>query len=236
MSIPYTSRMPTSTNQILGHTFTDLSLMRQALTHPSYLNEAKETGCEDYQRLEFLGDAVLGLLLADLLFQHFPGVPEGDLSRMRSSLVDQPRLAALASAAEIAPLILMGKGAEREGGRSAPSILSDVFEALVGAIYCDAGFPAAQKALERIYAPLLAELAEMQTVSNDAKSQLQEWLAAHKCPNPVYAVVGDEGPDHDRHFRVVVMVDSCTLGEGKGRSKKAAQQAAAAAAMLALQG
>ncbi len=227
--------MPLLANRILGHTFHDLSLLRQALTHPSYLNEVRDTAGEDYQRLEFLGDAVLGLLLADLLFQRFPGVAEGDLSRMRSSLVDQPRLAELAVAAEIAPLILMGKGAEQEGGRSAPSILSDVFEALIGAIYRDAGFSAVQSVVESTYAPLLSELAANQSVFNDAKSELQERLAAQKRPNPVYAVVSAEGPDHDRHFRVAVMIDSCVVAEGEGRSKKAAQQAAAQAALLQLQ-
>jgi ribonuclease III len=227
--------MPLLANQIFGHTFHDLSLLRQALTHPSYLNEARDSAGEDYQRLEFLGDAVLGLLLADLLFQRFPRVAEGDLSRMRSSLVDQPRLAELAVAAEIAPLILMGKGAEQEGGRTAPSILSDVFEALIGAIYRDAGFNTVQVVVENIYAPLLTELAGNKSVFNDAKSELQEQLAAQKKPNPVYTVIGAEGPDHDRHFRVAVMVNGCTVAEGEGRSKKAAQQAAARAALLQLQ-
>jgi len=218
--------------QILGHTFTDRALLRQALTHPSYLNEAKETGCEDYQRLEFLGDAVLGLLLADQLFRHLQGVSEGDLSRMRSSLVDQTRLAELALTTGIAPMILMGRGAEREGGRTNPSILSDVFEALIGAVYCDAGFLAVQKVVAGIYAPLLAELAGDQSLINDAKSELQERLASQKRPNPDYLVIGEEGPDHDRYFRVAVTVDGAVIGEGEGRSKKAAQQAAAAAALV----
>lgn len=222
------------TEQILGHTFNDQSLLRQALTHPSYLNEAREAGCEDYQRLEFFGDAILGLLLAELLFKQFPTVAEGDLSRMRSSLVDQTRLAELAVAAEIAPLILMGRGAEREGGRTNPSILADVFEALIGAIYCDAGFSVVQQLVTSIYTQLLIDLASDQAAINDAKSALQEWLASQKRSNPSYLVIGEEGPDHDRQFRVAVTVDGAVIGEGDGRSKKSAQQAAARAALKQL--
>lgn len=221
--------------EILGYTFQNRLLLRQALTHPSYLNEARETGYEDYQRFEFLGDAVLGLLLADLLLQHFPGVAEGDLSRMRSSLVDQSRLAALAVAMGIAPIILMGRGAEQEGGRTNPSILADVFEALIGAVYYDAGFSTVRQVVTGIYTPLLSDLAANQTACNDAKSHLQEWLASQKRSNPVYLIIGEEGPDHDRHFRVAVTVEGIVMGEGGGRSKKSAQQAAARAALLQLQ-
>ena len=220
--------------QILGYRFKDRTLQQQALTHPSYLNETRNPGSVDYQRLEFLGDAVLGLLLAELLFQAFPDLPEGTLSRMRSALVDQASLAEHARTAELAPMILMGRGAEQEGGRSNPSILSDVFEALIGAIYCDAGFSAAQAVVTRIYQPVIAALAENHSAINDAKSELQELLAAQKRSAPAYLLVGQEGPDHDRLFRVSVTVDGVTVAEGEGRSKKAAQQAAARSALLQL--
>ena len=219
---------------ILNHRFVNQTLLQQALTHPSYLNEARQEGATDYQRLEFLGDAVLGLLLADLLYQQFPGLPEGDLSRLRSSLVDQPRLAGLAVDAGIASLILMGKGAEREGGRTNPSILADVFEALIGAIYCDAGFVAVQKVIKQIYTPLVAAIGSGASAQHDAKSELQELLAARKQPTPVYNLVDQQGPDHDRLFSVAVVVDGTVLGQGQGRSKKAAQQSAAEAALARL--
>jgi len=221
-------------NLILGHSFTNRTLLQQALTHPSYLNEARQEGAADYQRLEFLGDAVLGLLLADLLYQQFPGLSEGDLSRLRSSLVDQPRLARLAADAGIAPLILMGKGAEREGGRTNPSILADVFEALIGAIHCDAGFTAVQKVVWQLYRPLVATIAADAPAQHDAKSELQELLAARKQAAPVYTLIDQQGPDHDRLFSIEVSVDGMALGQGQGRSKKAAQQSAAESALARL--
>jgi ribonuclease-3 len=217
--------------KILGHQFKNTALANQALTHRSYLNEVRRGGLQDYQRLEFLGDAVLGLLLADLLFQRFPGLSEGDLSRMRATLVDQTRLADLASACGLADLILLGKGAEQEGGRTNPSILADVFEALVGAIFCDAGLIAVQQAVTPLYLPLLSELEQLQTLVADAKSKLQELLAARKQGAPQYTVTHQEGPDHDRLFAVTVTVDGQLLGCGYGRTKKAAQQAAAEAAL-----
>ena len=216
---------------LLNHCFANQTLLQQALTHPSYLNETRQEGAADYQRLEFLGDAVLGLLLADLLYQQFPNLPEGDLSRLRSSLVDQPRLAGLAADAGIAPLILMGKGAEREGGRTNPSILADVFEALIGAIYCDAGFVAVQNLVKQIYTPLVVAIGADTSAQHDAKSELQELLAARKQPTPVYNLVDQQGPDHDRLFSVEVVVDGMVLGQGQGRSKKTAQQSAAEAAL-----
>jgi len=219
---------------ILGHSFINQRLLQQALTHPSYLNEARQEGAADYQRLEFLGDAVLGFLLADLLCQHFPALPEGDLSRLRSSLVDQPRLARLAVDAGIPPLILMGKGAEREGGRTNPSILADVFEALLGAIHCDAGFAAVQQIVKHIYAPLVNAIAAGTPAHHDAKSELQELLAARKQAAPVYNLVDQQGPDHDRLFCIEVSVDGMPLGQGQGRSKKAAQQSAAESALARL--
>lgn len=223
--------MDTPLHEILGHQFKNNALANQALTHRSYLNEVRGGGLQDYQRLEFLGDAVLGLLLADLLFQRFPGLPEGDLSRMRASLVDQTRLADLATASGISDLMLLGKGAEQEGGRTNPSILADVFEALVGAIFCDAGLAAVQQALTPFYLPFLSELEHRQTLVSDAKSKLQELLAARKQGAPLYTVTDQQGPDHDRLFAVTVTVNGELLGCGYGRSKKAAQQAAAETAL-----
>jgi ribonuclease-3 len=219
--------------QILGHTFNDQALLRQALTHPSYLNEVRGTGYDDYQRLEFLGDAVLGLLLADLLYTRYPHLPEGDLSRLRSTLVDQPRLAELASSAAISSFILLGRGEERDGGREKPSILADVLEALIGAIYSDAGFTAVRPVVEQLYRPLF-ENTDLSASFNDAKSELQELLVSRKQPVPVYVLTNEDGPAHDRRFTVEVMVADTCIGTGEGRSKKTAQQAAAQAALIDL--
>lgn len=219
---------------IFNYQFTNQELLAEALAHPSYLNEQRSAGYANYQRLEFLGDAVLGMLLADMLFQHFPDSDEGELSRLRATLVDQECLARLAVAAGLPALVLLGKGAEREGGRENPSILADVFEAVIGALYREAGFGQVRAVVEQIYAPLLAERARYGFRAADAKSELQELLASRKQPPPEYRLSEDLGPAHARQFKVVVMVADQPLAEGAGRSKRAAQQAAAQAALQQL--
>ncbi len=226
--------MPALPVTILGYTFLNTALLRQALTHPSFVNESREAGLPDYQRLEFLGDAVLGLCLADLLSQHFPELPEGDLSRLRASLVDQPRLAEIATEQRIADHILLGRGEEQDNGRDKPSILSDVFEALLAAIYRDGGFAAVQSVVKELYAPLL-DRAMIDAPLNDPKSELQEWLAAQHRAVPSYELIAEEGPAHDRRFTVSVNLNGDRIAAGEGRSKKAAQQAAARAALQRLQ-
>lgn len=226
--------MPTLPATILGYTFLDTTLLRQALTHPSFVNEARKSGLTDYQRLEFLGDAVLGCCLADLLSQRYPELAEGDLSRLRSSLVDQPRLAELAARLDIAPHILLGRGEEQDGGREKPSILADVLEALIGAIYRDAGFITVRSLIEQLYLPLFVP-AGAGTVLNDPKSELQEWLAAHHRSLPTYDLTGEDGPPHHRRFTVSISLDGELIGTGEGCSKKAAQQVAAKTALEQLQ-
>jgi len=225
--------MPAQPATILGYTFLNTALLRQALTHPSFVNESRESGLPDYQRLEFLGDAVLSLCLADLLTQRFPELPEGDLSRLRASLVDQPRLANVASELGIAQHVLLGRGEEQDGGRDKPSILSDVLEAVLGAIYRDGGFAAVQSVVQEVYTPLLDQAMNGAPL-NDPKSKLQEWLAAQRQPAPVYQLTGEEGPPHDRRFMVSVSLAGKVIGEGEGRSKKAAQQEAAKTALQRL--
>jgi ribonuclease III len=227
--------MPALPATILGYTFQNTSLLRQALTHPSFVNESRESGLSDYQRLEFLGDAVLSLCLADLLSQQYPQLSEGDLSRLRASLVDQPRLADLASELGIARHILLGRGEEQDGGRDKPSILSDVLEALLGAIYRDDGFAAVQSVVHEIYTPLLARVMNDAPL-NDPKSELQEWLAARHRAVPTYDLIAEDGPAHDRCFTVSVNLHGERIATGEGRSKKAAQQAAARVALQQLQG
>lgn len=214
--------------------FKDQQLQQQALTHPSYINEAEHGKSGHYQRLEFLGDALLGLLLAELLYQRYPELPEGELSRLRATLVDQDSLAELARQNGLAPLIKLGKGAEQEGGRDNPSILSDIFEAMVAAVYLDAGFSTVKTLVEGIYHPLLAASDHNPEKWIDAKSRLQELLAVQKQPAPTYHLVEQSGPEHDRIFVMQVKVGDKILGCGQGRSKKAAQQAAAKKALAGL--
>ncbi len=218
----------------MGYTFCDPLLLCQALTHASYLNEVRDNG-SDYQRLEFLGDAVLDLLVAEMVFHTFPQLPEGDLSRIRASLVDQTKLSQLAVAEGLGTHVRLGRGMVREGGREKPSILADLFEAVLGAVYLDGGFASVRAVVQRIYQPLLDALAAAPLHCNDAKSNLQEWLAAQKMPAPIYCVIDDQGPDHDRSFRVAVMVGGKQLATGAGRSKKTAQQDAARAALAVLE-
>lgn len=217
----------------LGYDFTDKNLLIAALTHPSYINETVAT--EDYQRLEFLGDAILGFLLAELLYQNFPQLPEGDLSRLRASLVDQTRLAQLTKTAGLASFIRLGKGEERDNGRHKPSILADIFEAVIGAIYLDGGLSAVQVAVKNIYLPLLDQAKSTTLSVLDPKSCLQERLAQKQLA-PHYELSGEDGPPHKRNFTMTVLVDGAIWGIGSGYSKKAAQQEAARAALLKLGG
>lgn len=225
--------MPALPVTILGYSFLNNDLLRQALTHPSFVNESRQQDLQDYQCLEFLGDAVLSLCLADLLSQRFIELPEGDLSRLRASLVDQPRLAQIASEQDIARHILLGRGEEQDGGRDKPSILSDVLEALLGAIYRDGGFTAVYAVVKEVYTPLLDQ-AMTNAAPNDPKSELQEWLAAQHRAVPTYELIAEEGPAHDRRFTVSVNLNGERIAVGEGRSKKAAQQEAAKAALQLL--
>lgn len=218
-------------HHMFGYQFTTPALLQQALTHRSFINEQRQSCHQDYQRLEFLGDAVLGMILADVLFRHFPGFSEGRLSQMRASLVDQPRLATLAKETGLPELVFLGRGAELEGGRTNASILSDVFEAIIGAIYLDGGFQAAYQTVSTLYTPLIDQLTEGRLHYDDPKSALQELLATRKLPQPTYRLNSQHGPDHDRWFSMEVFCAEQILGKGIGRSKKAAQQAAATDAL-----
>lgn len=207
----------------------------QALTHPSYGHESASAGSGDYQRLEFLGDAVLGMLLAEALYRRFPDRSEGDLSRYRSQIADQETLAAIARERELGQSILLGRGEELSDGRDKDSILADVLEALIGAVYLDHGLDAARALVASLFEDSLSSL----TVGSrfkDAKSELQELLSARRLPVPVYRLLEESGPPHDRLFRFQVLVGNEVAGEGEGRSKKSAQQAAAAKALETLTG
>ena len=208
-------------------TFTDPSLLEEALTHTSW---AYENGGTHNERLEFLGDAVLQLFSTELLFQRFPGEREGTLHSYRTRLVSTGHLAGIARTWKLGEMAKLGKGEEATGGRDKDRLLAGLFEAVLGAIYLDGGFAAAQATVEDV---LREDLDSLPTLA-DPRSSLHEWCQReHKTP-PGYEVTGEHGPPHDRTFDVTVSVNGTPLGTGSGRSKKAASVAAAFSATAAL--
>jgi len=214
----------------LGHRFAQPELLHQALTHSSYANEAGALALGN-ERLEFLGDAVLGLSVAELLMAAFPEASEGELSRARAQAVNQAALAARAQALGMDELVLLGKSERNNAGREKPSILADLFEAVLGALYLDGGFEKARAFVAREFA---AELRSASAVQRDAKTRLQEVLQAAGRAQPHYVTVSETGPPHARAFRVEARVGETVYGAGAGRSKQAAEQAAALDALRAL--
>lgn len=216
--------------EVLGHRFKDPALLLRALTHTSYLHESDGINGNDYQRLEFLGDAVLGMLLAELLYRGHPDWDEGDLSRLRSRLAGQDMLADRARTLGIGAFMLLGRGEEQSSGRTKDSILADVLESLLAALYLDAGLEVARSLVERLFADLAAKPQSL-TLGRDSKSELQELLSVLGASMPEYSLFGESGPPHDRLFHFKVLLDGRCVGEGRGKSKKIAQQAAAAQAL-----
>jgi ribonuclease-3 len=219
--------------QRLAFSFNDKTLLLRALTHRSYLNESALLFA-DNERLEFLGDAVLDLLVAELLYQRFPELHEGFLTAMRSSLVRREALAQFGRQIELGNHLLMGRGEEESGGRERDAILCATFEAIIGAIYLDQGLVAAARFLHPLIEPELQALRSGQ-MSKDAKSLLQEWSQATLNATPAYVTVETSGPDHAREFTVAVRIGGVTYGLGRGASKQRAAQEAAGAALFALQ-
>lgn len=209
----------------LGHAFRDEALLRRALTHRSF-------GTDHYERLEFLGDAVLGLVVATLLVQRLPQGQEGDLSRARAALVRQDALHRIALRLGLPALLRLGEGERRSGGHERPSILADAVEALLGAIYLDAGFEAAQAVARRWY----DDVTLASGIGKDAKTALQEWLQARRRPLPRYEVVAVRGEAHAQTFEVACHVEGQDAPtHGSGASRRAAEQVAAAAMLARLQ-
>jgi ribonuclease-3 len=199
----------------------------EALTHPSYANE--RPGTHDNQRLELLGDAVLGFCTTEILFLRYPQADEGDLTRMRSALVNAEALAAWARRHDVATMVRLGKGAEGSKLRDSTNVLADTVEALVAAVYLDHGLDAAREACRRI---VEQELGGLDTgASRDPKSELQERVQGQGLAAPTYEVLESGGPAHDRWFEVGVRIDGRVAGRGAGRSKRQAEQAAAFAAL-----
>jgi ribonuclease-3 len=214
----------------IGYGFADQSLLDGALTHISALSGPSRTG--SYQRLEFLGDHVLGLVISDMLFRAFPKANEGELSRRLADLVRKETCADVARAVDLGAAIKLGASEASSGGRLRLAILADVCEALIGAVFLDGGYPAATALIERLWGERMRTPARP---LRDPKTVLQEWAQARGLPTPSYREVERTGPHHDPEFRVSVVLPELKPAEGLGRSKRAAEQAAAAA-MLAREG
>lgn len=207
----------------LGHRFDDRALLRDALTHRSFRNEQPDLSPRDNERLEFLGDAVLGVIVGSLLFEMFPDAREGELTRKRADLVCEGTLAEIAEELQVGPALRLGNGEDRSGGRTKPRLLASALEALIGAIHVDAGFQAAADAAQRLFESRLADA----TDRRDPKSRLQELVQARHRETPTYRLVRTEGPDHARRFFVALDVAGELVAEGFGRSKSEAEQDAA---------
>ncbi|NCC06501.1 MAG: ribonuclease III [Clostridia bacterium] len=213
----------------INYTFKEKTLLETALTHTSYANEAKR-GIKHNERLEFLGDSVLQIVVADYLFKH-KNLPEGYLTRMRANLVCEGALFEFAQKISLGDYLRLGKGEERGGGRTRPSIVSDAFEALIAALYLDGGMETARNFI----LPFIKGALTDESAEEDYKTKLQEIIQQNHTERLRYKVTAETGPDHDKHFAVEVYLNSNCIGKGDGHSKKAAEQAAAKEA-LALMG
>lgn len=206
----------------IGYEFSEKRLLGQAVTHSSFSNEQKINKYKNYERLEFLGDAVLELLSSQFFFETYPDMSEGEMTRLRSSMVCEPALAFCARDLDLGKYILLGKGEEATGGRKRDSIISDVMEAVIGAIYLDGGLLEADKFVRKF---ILSDL-ENKQLFYDSKTLLQEQVQKEG-RTLTYELVSESGPDHEKVFVVEAVIDGKTVGRGQGRNKKTAQQQAA---------
>jgi ribonuclease III len=217
----------------LDYDFTRPEILAEALRHASYVNEAGIADMRDNERLEFLGDAVLGLAVSDILMDVFREAAEGHLSKWRASVVNEKVLSELARELDLGAYLLLGKGEELSGGRDKPSILADTLEALLGAVYADGGFAPAKEVVKKL---LIHNIEELEGIgqAEDFKSLLQEFTQETYKTRPEYFLVSDSGPAHDKTFKVALHIQGRILAEGEGKSKKEAEQRAAREAFFCL--
>lgn len=222
----------TALEERLGYSFRNRALLETAVTHSSYANENRASGIVCNERLEFLGDSVLGVTVADFLYRHFPDMPEGRMTRLRAELVCEQSLHRVALELHLGDYLRLGKGEEHNGGRERASILSDAVEAVIAAMYLDAGMETAAGFIHRC---LLDDVHTIETPSfTDYKTALQELVQRQSGQMLSYELVGEEGPDHAKTFRMQVCLNGEPVGRGTGRTKKEAEQTAAASALEAL--
>jgi ribonuclease-3 len=216
----------------IGHKFSRPELLVEALTHPSVAQGRGKRTCCPYERLEFLGDRVAGLVVADMLFHRFPTEPEGALARRHASLVRRETMARVADAIGLREALLLSRGEEEAGGRANPGTLADACEAVIGALYADGGFAVADRFVRRCWQELMDENA---APPKDAKTALQEWAQGRGKPLPTYRTLGTDGPPHDPVFLIGVEVEGLEPVSARGPSKRAAEQAAATAMLEKIQ-
>ncbi len=216
----------------IGYRFKNISYLQNALAHSSYANERWHDGLKSNERLEFLGDSILGMVVAEYLYRNFPDRLEGELTRMRADMVCERALAEIAVKLDLGKHILLGKGEEQGGGRSRGSIQADAVESIIAACYLDGGMDAARGFIERF---VLCRVPVTKLKNTDYKTALQELVQQRKNQIIQYVLVGETGPDHDKQFRVNLLLNGEMMGTGTGGSKKKAEQEAAKAAMEVLQ-
>ena len=212
----------------IGYQFHNISLLQNALTHSSYANERWHNSLLSNERLEFLGDSILGMLVAEYLFRTFPDRPEGELTRMRADMVCEKTLATVANTIRLGDHLLLGHGEEQGGGRSRDSILADAMESVIAACFLDGGMDAALRFIKRF---ILVEVPVTRLHNADYKTQLQELVQQKRNQVLSYTLAGETGPDHDKQFEVEVSLNGKVVGRGKGSSKKRAEQDSARAAI-----
>ena len=212
----------------IGYTFHDIGLLKNALTHSSYANESKKSSGSN-ERLEFLGDSVLGYVVADYLFRNCPHLPEGDLTKTRAALVCEKACCGFSRQLEVGKYLLLSHGEQNSGGNARPSILADAFEAIIAAIYLDGGMEEARTFILRFVKPMI-QTARPKPFK-DYKTMLQEIIQKNPEESLEYVLTGESGPDHDKYFSVEVHLNSNVIGKGGGRSKKEAEQQAAREAL-----
>lgn len=220
----------TELQEVIGYEFVEEGLLRQALTHSSFANERHMKKLSDNERLEFLGDAVLEVVSSEFLYQKYNNLPEGDLTKLRASIVCEPTLALCTREIDLGQYLYLGKGENQTGGRGRKSILSDALEAVIGAIYLDGGFEPAKTFIHRF---ILTDI-EHKKLFYDSKTILQEVVQGGYDEPLHYDLLAEEGPDHDKNFRVEAKIGDRVVGEGSGHTKKAAEQEAAYQALLML--
>lgn len=217
--------------EVIGYEFQEPGLLQQALTHSSYANEKRMKKHSDNERLEFLGDAVLEIISSEYLYHQFPDLQEGELTKMRASLVCEQTLANCTRQMQLGDYLLLGRGEDHTGGRKRSSILSDALEAVIGAIYLDGGFASAKEFILKF---ILTDIAHKQLFF-DSKTILQETVQGQNLGAISYKLVGESGPDHDKVFRIELWIGSQKMSTGEGHTKKAAEQEAAYQALIHLQ-
>ena len=217
--------------EAIGYRFSNITLLQNALTHSSYANERWHDSLKSNERLEFLGDSILGMVVAEFLYKNFPDRPEGELTRMRADMVCETSLAAVAAKLELGKHLLVGHGEEQGGGRTRASTLADAVESVIAACFLDGGMAAAEPFIRRF---ILCNVPQGKLHNADYKTALQELVQQKKNQVLSYALVGESGPDHDKQFFVDVALNGQVIGHGVGSSKKRAEQAAAQAAIDAL--